>query len=363
MNIHIFILAAILLPSIAKAENFSGLDCSDQYVYFSKSKTVYALSHDNKNFQKKNLSEDSVFILTLNTIAKNYGCDSKLEANSKNLANFNIINLTHHKNQLFICVGFNLMNQLENTNYKYGLIALNQQLNVINYYTFSMDTSIDFLTILPYFPLEFKDSNTFMAQYYKNGKKVGDFKLNKKSHRITKGSINQSIFLPTDSIEYNFSTMQNNFVSPVLYLPMNCKQNYFYIFPYPVLFNSKNFNSYFDLYKQKQKIIDTYSPLNSDLSAPDYLNALSIDVERIQKGSVILTSQQTGDTLYTLVSSPLTNTTDLIIFNTVTQKSTLLSIASKCSSSYCIIRNRKIYQLCLIEKKPLLNVIELNFTD
>lgn len=354
---------AILLPSILNAKNVNGFDCTDYAAFYSIDKTIYALSHDNKNTLKKNLSEDSVFRLTLNTLARNYGCNPIQTTNSKNLDNFNIINLTCLKNQIFVCVGFNLLNQLENNSYKYGLIALNHQFKVINYYTFSNDTSVEYLNILPYFPMEFKDSNTFYTQFYKNGKKVGDFKLNKKNHRITKGTFNQSLYLPIDSIKFNFSVMQNNFVSPAISIPTYSKNNYFYLYPYPVLFNSKDFNSNYDHYNQKQNILKSYSPHNTNSSAPDYLFTLSQNTEQAYHTHILLTSQQNGDSLYTLVSSPLANTTDLIIFNTVNKKSTLLSIASKYKSNYCIIRNKKIYQLCLSENKQMVNVIELNFAD
>ncbi|HEY1046967.1 MAG TPA: hypothetical protein VGF79_11050, partial [Bacteroidia bacterium] len=246
MKKYILILSIIFCSNIIHAENISGLDCTEHAVFYATDKTIFALSHDNKKLQKKNLSEDSVFKLTLNALARNYGGNSNQASNSKHLENFNIINLTCFKNQILVCVGFNLLNQLENNSYKYGLIALNHQFKVINYYSFSNDTAVDYLGILPYFPLEFKDSNTFYTQYYKNGKKVGDFKLNKKNHRITKGTFNQSLYLPTDSIKFNFSVMQNTFVSPALFIPMHSKNDFFYLYPYPILFNSKDFKSYHD---------------------------------------------------------------------------------------------------------------------
>ncbi|HEY1047041.1 MAG TPA: hypothetical protein VGF79_11420, partial [Bacteroidia bacterium] len=114
---------------------------------------------------------------------------------------------------------------------------------------------------------------------------------------------------------------------------------------------------------QEHEILELYSPHNTNSSAPDYLFTLSQKSLQITNNHVLLTSQQIGDSLYTLISNPLANTTDLIIFNTIDKKSSLLSIASKYKSNYCIIRNKKIYQLCLSENKQMVNVIEITFLD
>lgn len=336
----------------SSAETVKGLDASETTMFYATTTHLFAQDLTGGNEIQKNFRNDSLFNQYLLKIAENFGNNNDAE-NMGRLQSFEVMNLTWHNKYIYLCIRYLQKNALGGLRPRFGFVAFDEKLNTVNYFSVQADTGITYLNIWPYHPVEFKDDETIYLQYLNSDLFMGEFTLNTTKHRVIRTKqimkINRG-----DRFGINLSANPSHMMSPAIYMVPKSVNRFFFIHPFPVIFNTIDGEVKADPFGSKTQLSSTY-PYGKTGYAPDFSSSSGFTFGNRNNTMMIMTSRQWNDSVFAVISTSDANKYYIMLIAINDKTGQVYPVAVSAGGNACyILRRNRLYQLNFKDSKGII---------
>lgn len=340
MQCHKLTCTFLLLIIQNSVQAFSGLDVLDGCVYYAEQQTLYA-QHPGAAYHLNNdLNLDSGFLRALQQVSAAAGIDIQSKQS------FSIHNITCAWSTVFVCVQFISLQQNQKKR-NFALFAFDRNLKLVNYYSIPLYKGITSLHIPPYQPLEFKDSNHIIIPYFNGEICAGEFFISHKNHKLVlkeEAGSSVRIVLPKESIAFRYHVTENYLMNPMIRIVPGSSKSYYSIHPFPVVYSTGDFKQFADPLNKHAIVLETHQP-GKPGTTQNYLQSLRFETEQSRYGTIMLSSIQRNDTVYSVISDTLNNRVLLHSYAIRSGNNEVKPIETKAPGFFFLIRKDRIFQL------------------